>query len=107
MFGFNCKDAFSGIAPGTRRGELCSNFLGCFTCPNAVITADAPSLARLLQARDHLRAASTYLHPARWQVVYSPQLQILEEDILTRFSARELATAEPLRGALPPLPELR
>jgi hypothetical protein len=39
--------------------------------------------------------------------VYSPQLQILEEDILTRFSARELATAEPLRGALPPLPELR
>jgi predicted P-loop ATPase/GTPase len=86
---------------------LCSNFLGCFTCPNAVITADAPSLARLLQARDHLRAASTYLHPARWQVVYSPQLQILEEDILTRFSARELATAEPLRGALPPLPELR
>jgi site-specific recombinase XerD len=107
MFGFNCKDAFSGIAPGTRRGELCSNFLGCFTCPNAVITADAPSLARLLHARDHLRAASAYLHPARWQVVYAPQLQILEEDILTRFSARELATAEPLRGTLPPLPELR
>jgi hypothetical protein len=107
MFGFNCKDAFAGIAPGTRRGELCTNFLGCFTCPNAVITADAPSLARLLQARDHLRAASGYLHPARWQVIYGPQLQILEEDILTRFSARELATAQPLLGTLPSLPELR
>lgn len=107
MFGFNCKDAFSGIAPGTHRGELCTNFLGCFSCPNAVITADAPSLARLLNARDHLRAASGYLHPARWQVIYAPQLRILEEDILTRFSARELATAEPLRGTLPPLPELR
>jgi hypothetical protein len=107
MFGFNCKDAFAGIAPGTHEGELCTNFLGCFTCPNAVITAEAPSLARLLQARDHLRAADAYLHPARWEAIYRPQLRILEEDILTRFSAHELAAAEPLRGALRPLPELR
>lgn len=107
MFGFNCKDAFSGIAPGTRPGELCTNILGCFTCPNAVITADPPSLARLLQARDHLRASNGYLHLARWEKVYGPQLRILEEDILTRFSARELAAAEPLRSTLPTLPELR
>lgn len=107
MFGFNCKDAFAGIAPGTRAGELCSHFLGCFTCPNAVITADATSLARLLQARDHLRAASGSLHPARWEAIYAPQLRILEEDILTRFSGRELAAAEPLRDTLSPLPELR
>jgi hypothetical protein len=107
MFGFDCKDAFAGIAPGTRRGELCTNFLGCFTCPNALITADAASLARLLQARDHLRMASGSLHPARWEAIYAPQLRILEEDILTRFSRRELTAAEPLRGALPPLPQLQ
>jgi hypothetical protein len=107
MFGFNCKDAFAGVAPGTRAGELCTHFLGCFTCPNAVITADAASLARLLQARDHLQAASSYLHPARWESIYAPQLRILQEDILTRFSGRELAAAAPLRGTLPCLPELR
>lgn len=107
MFGFDCKDAFAGIAPGTRRGELCTNFLGCFTCPNAVITTDAASLARLLQARDHINASSGYLHPARWEAIYAPQLRILEEDILTRFSARDLAAAEPLRSTLPPLPQLR
>jgi hypothetical protein len=107
MFGFNCKDAFAGVAPGTRAGELCTHFLGCFTCPNAVITADAASLARLLQARDHLQAASGYLHPARWEAIYAPQLRILQEDILTRFSGRELAAAAPLHGTLPPLPELR
>jgi hypothetical protein len=107
MFGFDCKDPFAGSAPGTRAGELCSHFLGCFTCPNAVITAEPASLARLLQARDHLRSASDYLHPARWEVIYAPQLRILEEDILTRFSARELAAAAPLREALPSLPELR
>lgn len=107
MFGFDCKDAFAGVASGTRRGELCTNFLGCFTCPNAVITAEATSLARLLQARDHLRAASGYLHPARWEAIYAPQLRILEEDILMRFSSRELTGAEPLCSTLPPLPELR
>jgi len=107
MFGFDCKDPLAGIAPGTRAGELCAHFLGCFTCPNAVITAEAHSLARLLQARDHLRAAHNSLHPARWEVIFAPQLRILEEDILTRFSASELAAAGPLRSALPPLPELR
>ncbi len=107
MFGFDCKDPFAGVAPGTRAGELCTHFLGCFTCPNAVITAEPASLARLLQARDHLRSASNYLHPARWQVVYAPQLRILEEDILTRFSAQEIAAGTSLQSTLPSLPELR
>src|SRR6202022_3097217 len=41
MFGFSCLDPFSGIAPGTRPGELCTNFLGCLTCPNAILTPAA------------------------------------------------------------------
>jgi hypothetical protein len=107
MFGFDCKDPLAGIAPGTHTGELCTNFLGCFTCPNAIITGDAPSIARLLQARDHLRAAAARIHPARWEVIYAPLLRILEEDILTRFAAGELAGATHHQASLPPLPELR
>lgn len=107
MFGFGCKDPWAGTAPGTHRGELCTNFMGCFTCPNAVITPDPSSVARLLQARDHLRAAATTLHPARWQAFYAPQLRILEEDILSRFATHELAAAQPLLAQLQPLPDLR
>jgi hypothetical protein len=36
-----------------------------------------------------------------------PFHRILEEDILTRFSAQELVAAEPLRAGLTPLPDLR
>jgi hypothetical protein len=107
MFGFDCKDPFAGIAPGTRRGSLCTHFLGCFTCPNAIIPDEPRTLARLTQARDHLRAAAATIHPARWQAIYAPSLQILEEDILARFSAAELSAASALHSSLPPLPELR
>lgn len=107
MFGFDCTDPLAGTAPGTRRGEICTNFMGCFTCPNAVIPPQPRTMARLLQARDHLHAAALTLHPARWQALYAPQLRILEEDILPRFSTRELAAAEPLVAQLPPLPDLR
>jgi len=107
MFGFGCTDPFAGVAPGTHRGELCTHFMGCFTCPNAIITPDPSTVARLLQARDHLRAAGATLHPARWESFYGPQLRILEEDILARFAAGELAVAGPLVAQLPPLPDLR
>ena len=107
MFGFGCRDPFSGTAPGTRAGELCHHFLGCFTCPNAVIGHDTQTLARLLQARNHLREGTAQLHPARWEAVYAVPLRILEEDILTRFGSQELAAADHLRATLPPLPPLR
>lgn len=107
MFGFDCKDPLEGVAPGSRRGELCVQFLGCFTCPNSVIASDAKTIARLLQARDHLRDSATRLHPARWEAIYSPLLRILEDDLLSRFAAREIAAAQTLRAVLPPLPELR
>jgi hypothetical protein len=107
MFGFDCKDPFAGIAAGSRRGHLCTHFLGCFTCPNAIIPDDPRTLARLVQAREHLRAASSSIHPARWAAIYAPSLQILENDILSRFSSAELAAAELHRATLPSLPELR
>jgi hypothetical protein len=107
MFGFSCRDPLSGIAPGTRQGELCTNFLACLTCPNAIIPTDAPTLARLLHARDHLRAAAEHIHPARWAAIYAPQLRILDEDLLARFPARERAEAERLRAVLRPLLPLR
>ena len=107
MFGFDCRNPFDGIAPGSRRGELCTNFMGCFACPNAVIPDDPNTLARLLQTRDHFRAGEMMLHPARWEIYYQPLLQILEQDILPRFGAAQLASAEVLVQALPPLPELR
>ena len=105
MFGFGCTDPLAGTAPGTHRGELCTTSWAASPVPTPSSRPDPSTVARLLQARDHLRAAATALHPARWQAFYAPQLRILEEDILPRFTARELAAAQPLMAQLPPLPD--
>lgn len=107
MFGFDCADPLAGIASGTRAGELCNNFLGCFSCPNALIPSDSRTLARLIQTQAHLKAAAAHVHPARWRAIYAHPLRILEEDILPRFAAKDLAQARQLALDLTPLPPLR
>ncbi|WP_292370094.1 site-specific integrase [Mesorhizobium sp.] len=84
--GFICKDPFSGVGEGQKSGRLCTAWLGCFTCPNAVIPLDADVLGRLLSTRDALVAARQTLAPDRWRLLYAPKLEILENDILSRFS---------------------
>ena len=49
--GFSSANPLAGIGPGLRPGRLCTAWLGCFTCPNAVIPLEAETMARLLQTR--------------------------------------------------------
>jgi Phage integrase SAM-like domain len=102
--GFICADPLAGIAPGQSKGKLCTAWLGCFTCPNAVIPLEADTLARLLRMRDALSEARARLAPDRWRLFYAPKLEILERDVLPRFStAMHAITAERL-ATTPPVP---
>ena len=51
MFGFSCKDPLSGVAPGTRRGELCTNFLACLTCARTRSFQQTPRRSRACSTR--------------------------------------------------------
>lgn len=100
--GFICKDPLQGVGEGQKTGRLCTAWLGCFTCPNAVIPLDPDVLTRLLSTRDALVAARQTLAPDRWRLLYAPKLEILEHDILPRFSP-ELHLAASMKAA-PALP---
>ncbi|MEI8702832.1 site-specific integrase [Mesorhizobium sp. ISC15] len=100
--GFTCSDPLAGVAEGQKAGRLCTAWLGCFTCPNAVIPLDPDVLARLLSTRDALVAARKALAPDRWRLLYAPKLEILENDILSRFSPElHLAASGMTAPALP------
>lgn len=102
--GFVCSDPLSGIAPGQRKGELCTAWLGCFTCPNAVIPLEAETLARLLRVRAALAGARAEMAPDRWRLLYAPKLEIIERDILPEFPADVRTAAEAMMERVPPPP---
>ncbi|GAA3273985.1 hypothetical protein [Sphingomonas yabuuchiae] len=74
-----------GAAEGQRAGQLCTAWLGCFTCQNAVIPLDVEMLVRLNATRSALIDARNGMVPGRWRLLYAPKLEILERDILPRF----------------------
>lgn len=102
--GFICKDPLAGVGEGQKPGRLCTAWLGCFTCPNAVIPLDSDVLARLLSTRAALVAARAVLAPERWRLLYAPKLEILDNDILPRFPPElHLAASGKSIPALPPI----
>jgi len=99
--GFICRDPLAGAAEGQRKGELCTAWLGCFTCPNAVIPLGADVLIRLLATRAALSDGRAGMVPERWRRLYAPKLEILERDILPRFPDAMLEAV-----AMAPVPQL-
>ena len=104
--GFICADPLAGIAPGQVKGKLCTAWLGCFTCPNAVIPLKADTLARLFKMRDALTGAKARLTPDRWRLLYAPKLEILERDVLPRFPAAIHAAALEQLDTAPTVPPI-
>lgn len=105
--GFTCRNPLDSPMPGQRRGRLCSAWLGCFACPNALIERNAQTLARLLQLKFHLIGSKLNLSPERFQFLYEPKLRILSEDILPRFTDGNMYNiAQGMIASLAPLPDI-
>ncbi|MDX2276173.1 MAG: hypothetical protein NW206_12050 [Hyphomonadaceae bacterium] len=97
--GFVCRDPLAGAGPEQAPGRLCTAWLGCFTCPNAVIPLDLATLTRLMATRAALCDARARLTPERFALIYEPKLAILERDILPRFpDAMQLQARERAAG---------
>jgi hypothetical protein len=71
-----------------------------------VIPLEPDTLVRLIRMRDALAEARTRLAPDRWQLVYEPKLEILERDVLPRFSAAVHAAAVERLESTPPAPPI-
>lgn len=104
--GFVCRDPLAGVAPGQRKGRICTAWLSCFTCPSAVIPREAETLARILRVRAALAEARPRMPMDRWRLLYAPQLEIIERDILPEFPTEVRVAAEAMVDRLPPPPPI-
>lgn len=106
MSGFTCKDPYAGIALGQQKGKLCSHWLGCFTCKNAVIPLDPMVLAQILHLRNHIEASRSEINDERWNLLYSPIVEIIERDILPKFPMEIMIEAQSIETTLSSLPNI-
>lgn len=98
IFGFGCKDPFSGIAPSSQPGVLCLQFTQCATCPGAIVPVDdIEVVSRLLAAEKRLTLILEKARSEGWlgrfKAMYEPTLKILRDQILPKVPdlAKELA----------------
>ncbi|WP_265211687.1 hypothetical protein [Herbaspirillum lusitanum] len=106
VFGFSCRDPFSGLDGITESGQRCLSFTKCCTCPGAVITLDdVHVIARILSAKTTLEKAKNSADiegwGARFQALYADTLLTINNSILpfvpesVVVKARDLAMRYP------------
>jgi len=110
IFGFECRDPYSGLAEGSQRGSLCQQFQQCATCAGAIVTLDDPKVvAKLVATSDELARlhgrATREGWQARFLAVYEPTRRIVAEELLPAVATSVLEKAASLasRHQLPPL----
>lgn len=103
LTGFTCRNPYEGIARGSKRGELCPNFMACFTCPNAVLGNDVKTIAHLLRFKYALQRDEAAMRAERFDYLYRPILRMLTEHILPLYSDQQLLEGRRLALTLPTL----
>ena len=98
-----CRDPYD--APKSP-GQRCPSWLLGLTDPGLVIPEDDKYIARLVQLNSALSAAKCEMSSARFAALYEDVFQILNEELLPRFSADRIALAKLAAAELPALPNL-
>lgn len=93
VFGFSCKDPLSGVAVGSRLGEVCLQFMRCATCPGAIVPLDD------IRVVGKLMSASLVLSDTEIRAVregWTPRFNLLFKPIKTIIDTELLPAASPL-----------
>lgn len=84
-----CKDVLHG--PFDAGHDCTQTALICFQCPNAVFAEG--NLPAMLSLRDELEQRSTEVSSTDWQARYGTPWRAINEHILPRFNAEQIARA--------------
>lgn len=109
VFGFGCRDPFSGLAAGSKKGERCLHFFQCANCPGAIIVVDdVVVVARIFHSYEFLLKERDRSIKEGWSqrfdAVYTPTLEVIEKDILPAVSISVVDEAKKIN--CPSLPRL-
>src|SRR5260370_14820697 len=76
---------------GERKGQLCTSFHACVSCPNGLwFLEDLPWVIATRNRFLHLRSE---MKPADWDAVYGNSVRILNENIISAFRPEQIEVA--------------
>jgi hypothetical protein len=101
--GCKCVDAFDSPIPGEVRGRQCGAFGRCPGCPLGSPELTAYGLARLLQLREELVAASLRIPLERWMACWQDVLKTVERKWIPLFKDKPQLWERVKRMSLPPI----
>lgn len=104
--GYDCADATSGVAPLSREGSKCTDYLHCAFCPNSIVVLDSPKhIARMIAAKhafDEMKEASNTSRDVsiRYKHAFERAHEVLVA-LLGRVPKDILRAGEKLAAAVP------
>ncbi|MGJ9420710.1 hypothetical protein ACHAC9_23605 [Massilia sp. CMS3.1] len=105
LFGFDCKDPFAGIAPGSVPGKRCPKFNGCAGCSGSIVVLDdLHVLAKLLMSSKILGETRNRATAEGWRerfnAVYGGMQEIIDNELLPKANRAMIEKAYLLMGSI-------
>jgi integrase len=86
-----CRNPYDSPQMGERKGQLCTSFHACFSCPNGLwFLEDQPWVIAIRNRFLHLRSE---MKPGDWDAVYGDSVRILNDNIISAFRPEQVETA--------------
>jgi integrase len=86
-----CRNPYDSPQMGEEKGQLCTSFHACFSCPNGLwFLEDLPWVIATLNRFLHLRSE---MKPGDWDAVYGNSVRILNDNIISAFRPEQIEVA--------------
>ncbi|RZU35164.1 hypothetical protein [Edaphobacter modestus] len=86
-----CRNPYDSPQIGERKGQLCTSFHACFSCPNGLwFLEDLPWVIATRNRFLHLRSE---MKPEDWDEVYGDSVRILNDNIISAFRPEQVEAA--------------
>jgi hypothetical protein len=86
-----CRNPYDSPQMGEEKGQLCTSFHTCFSCPNGLwFLEDLPWVIATRNRFLHLRSE---MKPGDWDAVYGNTVRILNDNIISAFRPEQIEVA--------------
>jgi hypothetical protein len=98
----SCRNPYDSPQPGEEKGQPCTSFHACFSCPNGLWFLE--DLPQVIATRDRFLSFQPAMKPGDWEMVYGESVRIINSQIIAAFRPDQIKAATEKAEALAQVP---